>query len=162
MIDNHAHTLAAEKAEHAHLVAGAEVGELRQIERVVGYIYHPELLRVVEKADIDSTPVGRVMVHNLKVAVSNVLGLYKILKHRDVLYLTHAYDGRAVRRAPGLELRYGVRQVVDLGPILVSVPFVLSLRGKLKVVFAVVVDRVEKVLQIVESHPEHFTAPLGL
>ncbi len=61
MVDNHAHTLAAEKAEHAHLVAGAEVGELRQIERVVGYIYHPELLRVVEKADIDSTPVGRVV-----------------------------------------------------------------------------------------------------
>ncbi len=155
VVDYYGHACRAQEAYHTHLVARAEVGQRVYVEQVVGDVDGAEILRVVEQSHVHAAAVRGVVVHYAEVAVSQRLGLDEVFEHGAVLDFADAYHGRTVGRRLCGELRDGVGHVVDFAPILLAVPLAVALRRELQVVFSVVVDGVEEVFKVVESHTVH-------
>lgn len=153
VVDDDVYRVGAELTGHAELIAGPERRITLDSQPVVGDIDRLELTRVVKQSDVDTAAVGAVVVDYLIHPASDIPGLDKILEHTAVLYLTDTDDSRPVRGRLRCHIGYGIGQIIDFRPIFVAVPLSLSARRELEVVFAVVVNRVEQVLKIIESKP---------
>ena len=88
---------------------------------------------------------------------------HQILQHGDVLNLTHTDDDRSHGGgAVHLHLADGIGHIVLLLPVLGSSPLVCALSREVIVIPAIVINRVEQVLQIVEHHAIHGILPFRL
>ena len=156
MVDYNGHLLACQHTRHGQLVTSG-IGFIQVvIDTLSRHVQHLEETRVIEKCHVNTARVGTVVMHNLVAAVLDFGLTDKVLKHREVLDLTHANEDRSLgRRALDLHLADGIGHVVLFLPILGSVPLIGSLRGELIVLLTIVVDGVEQVLQIIEHHAIH-------
>ena len=120
---------------------------------MVGHIFELEVAGVVHQADVDAAFVGRVVVHDLQVPGLDFGLVCDVFHHRAVFNLAHADYGRAYGRCLGLELRYGIGEVVYLEPVFAAVPLSRTLGGELLVAAqGVVGDGVEEVFEVVKSN----------
>lgn len=142
--------LAKELAYDAHLVAG---GEGHGGEGVVGHVFELEISRVVHQAHVDAAFVGRVVMHDLQVPCLDFGLVCDVFHHRAVFNLAHADYRGAYGRCLGLELRYGVGEVVYLEPVFAAVPLSRTFGGELLVAAQWVVgDSVEEVFEVVKGN----------
>ena len=88
--DDEVHHLAIEETRDDQLVAGDEVGILGDDGAVCLAVGRLEVFWIVNQTYIHATAVGRIVVHNLVVAVLQFGLGHKVLQHSAVLHFAHA------------------------------------------------------------------------
>ena len=154
MVNNHTHLLAGKQAGDAHLVAGEECGVIFDGQPMIRHVEHPEKAGIVEQAHIHATAVGRIVVHNLQTAVLQSRVGNKVVEHRAVLDFRHTDYCRTLRCQVASHLADGIRHIVDFLPILVAIPLASAVRTEFEVVFTIIVDGIEQILQVIECYSE--------
>ncbi len=134
--------------------------------RIMGVQFVPadghrsESRTVVHKTDIHAAAVGSLKQNGLVAAVVFVGLGTQVLHTVHILHLGHTYTDCAARVFVRTELRDGIPHIVDLMLILERCPFHSAVRQIFIVVFALVVNGIEEVLEVVKSNTTHISLVL--
>ena len=87
---------------------------------------------------------------------------HKVFQNSTVFNLRHAEDGHPIGRDVSANGRDGIGHVMEFGEVFIGVPLVDALGQKFLVLFQRVVDGIEQVLKVIETHKADFVGLLLL
>ena len=143
------YALSHQPADDAHLVACAErYGR----GAVVGNILHSEVCWIVDKAHVNASGVGGIVVYIFQLPLGKLGLVYHILDYRCVFDFADTDNRRTYGSGASGKLTDCICQIMHFLAVLGTVPLSLSVGSELGVpAFGIVWNGIEKVLEIIES-----------
>ena len=122
-------------------------------EFITCYMRRLEERRVIQEAHIHTTAIGTLQENRFEPTTIGLIGLpTEVIETTNILHLGYTDTSGTTRIIIQAQSSNGLRHLLDFVLVLVRVPFHTAVGQVLIVVFALIVNRVKEVLQVVKSN----------